>query len=38
VVVAPDIGSVKMARAYAKRLGAELALVDKRRPRADAVE
>ncbi len=38
VVMAPDIGSVKMARAYAKRLGAELALVDKRRPRADAVE
>jgi ribose-phosphate pyrophosphokinase len=38
VVVAPDIGSVKMARAYAKRLGAELALVDKRRPRPDAVE
>ncbi len=38
VVVAPDIGSVKMARAYAKRLGADLALVDKRRPHADAVE
>ncbi len=38
VVVAPDIGSVKMARAYAKRLGADLALVDKRRPQADAVE
>jgi ribose-phosphate pyrophosphokinase len=30
-VVAPDIGSVKMARAYAKRLGAQLALVDKQR-------
>jgi ribose-phosphate pyrophosphokinase len=38
VVVAPDIGSVKMARAYAKRLGADLALVDKRRPRPDSVE
>jgi ribose-phosphate pyrophosphokinase len=38
MVVAPDIGSVKMARAYAKRLGADLALVDKRRPRPDAVE
>lgn len=38
VIVAPDIGSVKMARAYAKRLGAELALVDKRRPKADSVE
>ena len=38
MVVAPDIGSVKMARAYAKRLGAELALVDKRRPKPDSVE
>ena len=38
VVVAPDIGSVKMARAYAKRLNADLALVDKRRPRPDSVE
>jgi ribose-phosphate pyrophosphokinase len=38
MVVAPDIGSVKMARAYAKRLGCDLALVDKRRPRPDAVE
>ncbi len=38
VIVAPDIGSVKMARAYAKRLNADLALVDKRRPRADSVE
>lgn len=31
VVVAPDVGSVKMARAFAKRLSAELAVVDKRR-------
>ncbi len=38
MVVAPDIGSVKMARAYAKRLNADLGLVDKRRPRPDAVE
>ena len=38
MVVAPDIGSVKMARAYAKRLSADLALVDKRRPKPDAVE
>ena len=38
MVVAPDIGSVKMARAYAKRLSAELGLVDKRRPRPDSVE
>ena len=38
VVVAPDVGGVKMARAYAKRLGADLALTDKRRPKPDAVE
>lgn len=38
IAVAPDIGSVKMARAYAKRLGVSLAIVDKRRPRPDAVE
>ncbi len=31
VVVSPDVGGVKMARAYAKRLGADLAVVDKRR-------
>ena len=37
-VVAPDIGSVKMARAYAKRLSVGLAIVDKRRPSPDAVE
>ena len=38
VVVAPDVGSIKMARAYAKRLNASLALVDKRRTRADDTE
>ena len=31
-VVAPDIGSVRMARAFAKRLRAPFALIDKRRP------
>lgn len=31
VVVSPDVGGTKMARAYAKRLGAGLAIVDKRR-------
>ena len=31
VVITPDVGGVKMARAYAKRLNAELAIVDKRR-------
>lgn len=32
VVLAPDVGGLKMARAYAQRLGVDLALVDKRRP------
>ncbi len=32
-VVAPDVGSIKMARSFAKRLGADLAIIDKRRPR-----
>ncbi len=32
-VVAPDVGSIKMARAFAKRLTASLAIIDKRRPR-----
>lgn len=31
VVVSPDVGGIKMARAYAKRLSARLAIVDKRR-------
>ena len=31
VVVSPDVGGIKMARAYAKRLGAALAIIDKRR-------
>ena len=31
VVVSPDVGGIKTARAYAKRLGAGLAVVDKRR-------
>lgn len=31
VIVAPDVGGIKMARAYAKSLGAGLAIVDKRR-------
>ncbi len=38
LVVAPDVGSIKMARAYAKRLGASLALVDKRRKGIDDAE
>ena len=31
VIVSPDVGGIKMARAYAKRLNAPLAIVDKRR-------
>lgn len=31
VVVSPDVGGIKMARAYAKRIKADLAIVDKRR-------
>jgi len=31
-VVAPDAGSIKMTRAFAKRLNADLAIIDKRRP------
>jgi ribose-phosphate pyrophosphokinase len=31
-VVSPDVGGIKMARAYAKRLEAELVVLDKRRP------
>jgi ribose-phosphate pyrophosphokinase len=38
VVVAPDVGSAKMARGFAKRLGASLAIVDKRRPDANVAE
>jgi ribose-phosphate pyrophosphokinase len=38
VVMAPDIGSVKMGRAFAKRLGGSLGFVDKRRPSPDSAE
>jgi len=38
VVVAPDVGSVKMARAFAKKMRADLAIVDKRRDGPDEVE
>ena len=31
VIVSPDAGGVERARAYAKRLGADLAIIDKRR-------
>jgi ribose-phosphate pyrophosphokinase len=32
VIVSPDVGSIKMARAFAKLCGADLAIIDKRRP------
>jgi len=35
VMVAPDAGAVERARAIAKRLNAGLAIIDKRRPRAN---
>ncbi|NOR19300.1 MAG: ribose-phosphate diphosphokinase [Xanthomonadales bacterium] len=35
VVVSPDVGGVVRARAIAKRLDTELAIIDKRRPRAN---
>jgi ribose-phosphate pyrophosphokinase len=38
VVVAPDVGSAKMARGFAKRLDASLAIIDKRRPQANVAE
>ncbi|MFC1667594.1 ribose-phosphate diphosphokinase, partial [Candidatus Omnitrophota bacterium] len=38
VVVSPDVGGIKMARAYAKRLRAPLAIVDKRRVSGEATE
>ena len=34
-IVSPDAGGVERARAFAKRLGASLAIIDKRRSRAD---
>src|SRR6187401_1732304 len=38
IVVSPDVGGVVRARALAKRLGADLAIVDKRRERAGESE
>jgi ribose-phosphate pyrophosphokinase len=34
-VVSPDVGGIKLARAYSKRLGGELSIVDKRRVSGD---
>lgn len=38
MVVSPDVGGVVRARALAKRIGADLAIVDKRRPEAGKSE
>ncbi len=38
VVVSPDVGGVVRARAIAKRLDADLAIIDKRRPRANVAK
>ncbi len=38
VIVSPDAGGVERARAFAKRLGAGLAIIDKRRPKANVSE
>jgi ribose-phosphate pyrophosphokinase len=38
VVVSTDVGGIKMARAYAKRLSAGLAIIDKRRISPDKAE
>ncbi len=38
MVVSPDVGGVVRARSFAKRIGADLAIVDKRRPKAGISE
>ena len=38
VVVAPDVGSAKMARGFAKRLNGTFAIIDKRRPVSNVAE
>jgi ribose-phosphate pyrophosphokinase len=38
VVVSPDVGSIKMARAFAKTLSCSLAIIDKRRPQPNRAE
>jgi len=38
VVVSPDVGSVSRARNFASRVNASIAIVDKRRPKANAIE
>jgi ribose-phosphate pyrophosphokinase len=38
MIVSPDMGGVMRARAFAKGLGTEMAIVDKRRPKANEAE
>ena len=38
VVASPDVGGVKLARAFAEALGTDLVIVDKRRPKANVAE
>jgi len=38
IIVSPDVGGVVRARAVAKRLNADLAIIDKRRPQRNQVE
>ncbi len=38
VVVASDVGAAKMARGYSRRLGGEIAMIDKRRPAHNVAE
>ncbi len=38
VVVSPDVGAIRIARAFAKKLDAGLAIVDKRRPQPNQAE
>ena len=38
LVVSPDVGGVVRARALAKQLGCDLAIIDKRRPKANVSE
>jgi ribose-phosphate pyrophosphokinase len=38
IVISPDVGGVVRARALAKRLGVDLAIIDKRRPKANVAK
>lgn len=38
VIVSPDLGGIKLARSYAKKLHAQLCVIDKRRPKQNEAE